>query len=189
MEDNRTDQVVGPRKKLLIVISGAASSMFAPFHLNWVKLIYPQCELRLIVTRGALKFVTVEALAAVSGTLPIVDDWDATATGRSIHVELADWADAVIVWPATFGYVNRYVSGVGDTPSHLTLHGSRAPKYFAPAFPPGIPAGKWVEALADMPEVIVADFVPARSGGTGTIEKSGGYPLVSIVERIIERKQ
>jgi phosphopantothenoylcysteine decarboxylase/phosphopantothenate--cysteine ligase len=90
-------------------------------------------EVQVVLTRGAREFVTETTLQAVSG-LPVRDNlWDKDAEAAMGHIELARWADLVLVAPATAEIMSRLASG--SAPDLLTTLclATEAPIAIAPA--------------------------------------------------------
>ncbi|MEU9046542.1 MULTISPECIES: flavoprotein [unclassified Kitasatospora] len=124
-------------KRLLYVATGGIQAMFLPQWLSWFRSGYPGTEVRCIVTPSALRFTGATAIAVASGaSLPTVDIWP-DQPDRALHVELAEWPDAVLVHPATMHFVARLALGLADTPTLLALQCTRAPVVVCPALPPG----------------------------------------------------
>jgi phosphopantothenoylcysteine decarboxylase/phosphopantothenate--cysteine ligase len=94
-------------------------------------------ELRVAVTRNAERFVTRGALGPMSGGNALLDAWPDGPVDRALHVELAEWADTVIVHPASLHFLARLAQGLADTPVLLALQCTTAPVVLAPALPPG----------------------------------------------------
>lgn len=90
-------------------------------------------EVQVVLTRSAREFVTETTLQAVSG-LPVRDNlWDKDAEAAMGHIELARWADLVLIAPATAEIISRLVSG--SAPDLLTTLclATEAPIVIAPA--------------------------------------------------------
>ena len=90
-------------------------------------------EVQIVMTASAAEFVTETALQAVSGR-PVRDNlWDKEAEAAMSHIELARWADVVLVAPATAEVMARIVSG--GAPDLLTTIclATEAPIALAPA--------------------------------------------------------
>lgn len=127
--------------KLLHVVTGALSASFAPYWANWVRQQRSDLEVRYLLTPSAERFVTRAALAAVSGAEVGPDTWDDDPS-HALHVELADWADAITVYPASLSYLARVAAGMVDSPSLLTIACTDVPVVLAPALPPGAARGE-----------------------------------------------
>jgi phosphopantothenoylcysteine decarboxylase/phosphopantothenate--cysteine ligase len=90
-------------------------------------------EVRVIATANALRFVSELSLQAVSGH-PVRSELFAAADEAEIsHIELADWADAVLVAPATAQTLARLAHGLADDLLSTVCLATRAPLLVAPA--------------------------------------------------------
>jgi len=90
-------------------------------------------EVQVVLTRSAREFVTETTLQAVSG-LPVRSNlWDKAAEAAMGHIELARWADLVLIAPATAEIMARLASG--SAPDLLTTLclATEAPIAIAPA--------------------------------------------------------
>lgn len=90
-------------------------------------------EVQVVLTRGAREFVTETTLQAVSG-LPVRENlWDKEAEAAMGHIELARWADQVLIAPATAEILSRLAAG--SAPDLLTTLclATEAPIAIAPA--------------------------------------------------------
>lgn len=90
-------------------------------------------DVQIVMTASAAEFVTETALQAVSSR-PIRDNlWDKEAEAAMSHIELARWADVVLVAPATAEIMARLASGAAaDLLTTLCL-ATEAPVAIAPA--------------------------------------------------------
>jgi phosphopantothenoylcysteine decarboxylase/phosphopantothenate--cysteine ligase len=90
-------------------------------------------DVQIVMTASAHEFVTATALSAVAGR-PVRDNlWDKEAEASMSHIELARWADAVLIAPATAEIMARLASGAaGDLLTTLVL-ATQAPVAIAPA--------------------------------------------------------
>lgn len=90
-------------------------------------------EVQVVMTRGAREFVTEQTFQAVSGRAVRSELWDAAAEAAMGHIELARWADEVLIAPATADFIAQLAHGLaGDLLSTLCL-ATRAPISIAPA--------------------------------------------------------
>ncbi|MFD3326978.1 peptide terminal cysteine decarboxylase LxmD [Streptomyces sp. NPDC058701] len=168
-------------RRVLVVGTGALGVAFLPFWINWLRSALPETEVRVALTRSALRFVSADAVAVLSGREVFVDDWS-TVSGVDVpHVELARWADLVLVHPATLHFVGRYALGITDTPLMLALQSTAAVVGVAPSLPPAAHRNPVVRGHLDVlrarPGVVVAPTIPAVSASTGELEDGGSAPL------------
>ena len=68
-------------------------------------------DVRCATTEHALQFVTRSTLETVSGNVLYCDLF---ASGRTEHISLKDWADMIVVAPATANCIGKLASGIGD---------------------------------------------------------------------------
>ncbi|MEX1198826.1 MAG: bifunctional phosphopantothenoylcysteine decarboxylase/phosphopantothenate--cysteine ligase CoaBC [Pseudohongiellaceae bacterium] len=95
-------------------------------------------EVRVVMTRAATEFITPLTLQALSGNRVHLDLLDADAEAGMGHIELARWADVILVAPASADFLARTVQGhAGDLLSTLLL-ATRAPVALAPAMNQGM---------------------------------------------------
>ncbi|MEU8705041.1 flavoprotein [Streptomyces sp. NPDC048565] len=180
--------------RLLVVVTGSASASNMPFWLTWLGQVYPELETRVVVTRSAERFVTLQALMDHRGTDVRTDTWPADEPS-ALHVEWAEWAEAVLVYPATFHFLARCALGLADSPALLAIQCCTVPVVLAPALPPGgwqspVCAGH-VAALAERPNTAVVPPVPAVSRTTGRKDAWAPAILPEVlreVERLRERQ-
>ena len=90
-------------------------------------------DVQIVMTRAAEEFVTGTALQAVSGHPIRSNLWDKEAEAAMSHIELARWADVVLVAPATAEILSRLAGG--GAPDLLTTIclATQAPIAVAPA--------------------------------------------------------
>jgi len=90
-------------------------------------------DVQIVMTVSAEEFVTGTALQAVSGRQIRSNLWDKEAEAAMSHIELARWADVVLIAPATAEVMARIVSG--GAPDLLTTIclATEAPIAVAPA--------------------------------------------------------
>ncbi|CAL9278642.1 flavoprotein [Streptomyces sp. SudanB91_2054] len=158
-------------RRLLLVGTGAISVTFLPYWIKWLGLVLPDVECRVVVTRSAERFVTREALSAVGSRPALLDAWPDEPRTTALHVEWAQWAEAVAVYPATVNFISRFATGMGDTPAMLALQCTEATIGIAPSLPPGAIGNpvlaRHLEEIQERPGVCVAPPEPGRSGTTG----------------------
>ncbi len=93
---------------------------------------------RVVMTAGATEFITPLTLQALSGHPVATDLLDPAAEAAMGHIELARWADAVLVAPATANFIARRVHGRGDDLLTAVCLACDAPQALAPAMNRGM---------------------------------------------------
>ena len=98
---------------------------------------------RVVMTENAKQFITPLTMQAVSGN-PIHDDlFDLQAEAAMGHIELARWADLILIAPATADCIARLASGNGNDLLTAVCLASKAPIAVAPAMNQGM----WQDTL------------------------------------------
>ena len=90
-------------------------------------------EVQIVMTASAEEFVTATALQAVSGKPIRSNLWDKEAEAAMSHIELARWADVVLIAPATAEVMARIVSGAAPDLLSTICLATEAPIALAPA--------------------------------------------------------
>lgn len=90
-------------------------------------------NVRVVMTRGAQEFITPLTLQALSGNTVHTDLLDAEAEQGMGHIELARWADLLLVAPATADLLARLVAGRADDLLTTVSLATAAPRLLAPA--------------------------------------------------------
>jgi phosphopantothenoylcysteine decarboxylase/phosphopantothenate--cysteine ligase len=90
-------------------------------------------QVRVVMTRGALAFVTPLTFQSVSGIPVHTDLLDEAAEAGMGHIELARWADVVLVAPATANFMARVAHGLADDLLSTLCLATAAPLVLAPA--------------------------------------------------------
>jgi phosphopantothenoylcysteine decarboxylase/phosphopantothenate--cysteine ligase len=97
------------------------------------KLVAKGANVRVVMTQSAKEFVSPLALQAVSGN-PVSDDLlDKDAEAAMGHIELARWADKLLVAPATANFMAKLTHGLADDLLSTLCLATPAQIYIAPA--------------------------------------------------------
>ncbi len=99
-------------KRVLLGVTGGIAAYKSP---DLVRRLREQgAEVQVVLTAGAREFVTPMTFQAVSGREVRSDLWDPEAEKAMSHIELARWADFVIIAPATADFLARLATGQAD---------------------------------------------------------------------------
>ena len=93
---------------------------------------------RVVMTQGATEFITPLTLQALSGNPVHQELLDAEAEAGMGHIELARWADLVLVAPATADFISRLAQGRADDLLTTLCLATPAPLLLAPAMNQGM---------------------------------------------------
>ena len=118
-------------RKILLGVSGGIAAYKSPDLVR--RLRERGAEVRVVMTEGAQRFITPLTLQAVSGWPVRTDLWDEHAESAMGHIELARWADLILIAPATANLIARLASGSADDLLDTLCLASQAPLFLAPA--------------------------------------------------------
>src|SRR5437899_2241034 len=90
------------------------------------------CEVRVAMTPSAMRFVGAPTFQGVTGNAALTGLWAADGSPEP-HVALGDWAQPILVAPATANVIGRIASGRSDDIVTATLLAARCPVIVAPA--------------------------------------------------------
>ncbi len=116
------------------VLLGMTGGIAAYKSAELVRLLRKQgAEVRVVMTAGAQEFITPLTLQALSGQPVHTDLLDPRAEAAMGHIELARWADVVLVAPATADFIARLAQGRADDLLATVCLATDAPLAVAPA--------------------------------------------------------
>jgi phosphopantothenoylcysteine decarboxylase/phosphopantothenate--cysteine ligase len=118
-------------KRILLGVTGGIAAYKAAEIIR--RLRERGAEVRVVMTDAAKEFITPLTLQAVSGHIVANSMFDPQAEAGMGHIELAKWADLVLVAPATANVISRLTTGMGDELLTTLCLASPAPLAIAPA--------------------------------------------------------
>ena len=118
-------------KHILLGVTGGIAAYKSPDLVR--RLREHGAEVQVVMTRAAREFVTPTTFQAVSGRAVRSDLWDASAEAAMGHIELARWADAVLIAPASADFLARLAAGLADDLLTTLCLATEAPIAVAPA--------------------------------------------------------
>lgn len=116
---------------ILLGVSGGIAAYKSPDLVR--RLRERGAEVQVVMTQGAQQFVTATTFQAVSGRAVRAELWDPAAEAAMGHIELARWADLVLIAPATADLLARIAAGRADDLLTTLLLATAAPVAVAPA--------------------------------------------------------
>ncbi len=117
--------------RILLGVTGGIAAYKSPELVR--RLRERGAEVQVVMTAGAQRFITPLTLQAVSGRAVRTDLWDATAEAAMGHIELARWAQLVLIAPASAGFIARLATGQADDLLTTLCLATEAPLAIAPA--------------------------------------------------------
>jgi len=118
-------------RRILLAISGGIAAYKTPELLRALRKAGH--DVRCVLTPEATRFVSPLVLQSLSGRSVRLDLFDAGEEGEIDHIGLADWAELVLVAPATANLLAKMAHGLADDLVSTVLLATRAPVLVAPA--------------------------------------------------------
>lgn len=88
-------------------------------------------NVKVIMTENATKIITPLTLETLSRNKVVVDMWDINRGYEVEHISLAEWADLVLIAPATYNIVGKIANGIADDMLSTVISACTKPKYLA----------------------------------------------------------
>jgi phosphopantothenoylcysteine decarboxylase/phosphopantothenate--cysteine ligase len=118
-------------KRIVLGVTGGIAAYKSPDLVR--RLRERGAEVQVVMTAAAREFVTPTTFQAVSGRTVRSELWDAAAEAAMGHIELARWADVVLIAPASADFLARLAAGLADDLLATLCLATQAPLAVAPA--------------------------------------------------------
>jgi phosphopantothenoylcysteine decarboxylase/phosphopantothenate--cysteine ligase len=119
------------KKRVLLGVTGGIAAYKSPDLVR--RLIEHGAEVQVVMSSGAQNFVTPLTFQAVSGRPVRSELWDTAAEAAMGHIELARWAEIILIAPATADCIARLAQGRADDLLTTLCLATEAPIAIAPA--------------------------------------------------------
>lgn len=116
-------------KNILLGVSGGIAAYKSATIIS--KLKKRGFNVRVIMTKNATEIITPLTLETLARDRVVVDMWAEKSNYDVEHISLADWADLILVAPATLNIVGKIANGIADDMLTTVISASKAPVYFA----------------------------------------------------------
>ncbi|MBF2398393.1 bifunctional phosphopantothenoylcysteine decarboxylase/phosphopantothenate--cysteine ligase CoaBC [Listeria marthii] len=118
-------------KNILLAVSGGIAVYKAVALTS--KLTQAGANVKVMMTEHAQEFVPPLSFQVLSKNDVYTDTFDEKKSSVVAHINLADWADLVIVAPATANVIGKMANGIADDMVTTTILATEAPVWVAPA--------------------------------------------------------
>lgn len=118
-------------KRILLCVTGGIAVYKAGALTS--KLTQAGAEVKVMMSESAVKFVAPLTFQALSRHDVYIDTFDEKDSRVIAHIDLADWADLILVAPATANVIGKLANGIADNMITTTLLAATAPVWIAPA--------------------------------------------------------
>ncbi|MCX7697547.1 MAG: bifunctional phosphopantothenoylcysteine decarboxylase/phosphopantothenate--cysteine ligase CoaBC [Bacteroidales bacterium] len=118
-------------KNIILGVSGGIAAYKIP---QLIRLFRKEkAHVQVVATHNALQFITLTTLETLSEKPLIVDLFDKSKIRNTEHIEITDWADAMVVAPATANILGKFANGIADDALSTTFLSFSGPVWLAPA--------------------------------------------------------
>ena len=122
-----------PNQPLHIVL-GISGGIAAYKSLSLIRLFQKNnAEVKVVATPNALQFVTPLSLQTLSQNKVYTDPFQILENVDVEHIALAEWADALVVAPATANIIGKFANGIADDALSTLFLACAKPVFIAPA--------------------------------------------------------
>ncbi|MEM1180200.1 MAG: flavoprotein [Acidobacteriota bacterium] len=118
--------------KILLAVSGCSQAEHTARLVRSLQEL-PAIELIVAATPRALGFFEIEEVAALTGESVYVEHRNASKRFPVPHIHLAEWAELVVVFPASANTIARCAHGFSDTLVSNLVLAAKCPVYFGPS--------------------------------------------------------
>jgi 2-polyprenyl-3-methyl-5-hydroxy-6-metoxy-1,4-benzoquinol methylase len=119
------------RTRLVLALCGGIAASFAPSLIE--QLLRRGYAVRIAATESALRFISTTALEALTHEPVLSQVHGGTPAAPVPHLELARWAELVVIWPATATTLSRIANGDCSSLVAALAISTRAPVLVVPA--------------------------------------------------------
>lgn len=174
--------------RLVLCLSGAVAAMHAPALVS--RLLQQGFEVRVAASKNALRFINTFSIETLVH-YPVAADMYEGET-RVPHIDLANWADAVLLWPATATTLSRLATGDFDSLVSAIALATSAPVVVAPSMNAGMYATPAVQRNVEqlvkdgMHVIHPAYGIEVADAPTAREEKLGPAPPIGVVVQMLE---
>ena len=116
-------------RRVVLGVSGGVAAYKAAYLCR--RLLEEGADVRVVMTPEATEFIGRQTMAALTGHQPLVRLFDLPAV--SPHTELGQWAEVVVVAPATLHTMSKIAHGISGDALATTVLASAAPLLIVPA--------------------------------------------------------
>jgi len=119
------------KKNILLGVSGGIAAYKAANIISMLKK--KGHNVRVIMTKSATEIITPLTLETLARDRVVTDMWEKKSNVEVEHISFAEWADVILVAPATYNVVGKIANGIADDMLTTVISAATVPVYFAMA--------------------------------------------------------
>ncbi|WP_347241705.1 bifunctional phosphopantothenoylcysteine decarboxylase/phosphopantothenate--cysteine ligase CoaBC [Thermus sp.] len=171
--------------RVLVAVAGGAAALKAPHLLRLLRA--RGHEVRVLATPRALEFITPLSLAVAAGGEVATEEAWFRPDGRALHIELARWAEAVLVAPATADAMAKAALGLADDLLSATLLAGAKRVAWAPAMNEAMWLSPQTQAHAERLKALGHALFGPAYGPLAAAGEGEGWGRMLEPEELVER--
>jgi phosphopantothenoylcysteine decarboxylase len=119
-------------KTILVCVTGAVSSVVVPSYIAQMRKHWG-CDIQVLMSKSATKFVTPYALHLHSGKEVFTDSFQSSDDVLVPHIKLTKDSDVILVMPATANIISKAANGICDDLISTAILAANATTIFVPS--------------------------------------------------------
>lgn len=151
-------------------------------------------NVKVIMTTSATKIITPQTLETLSRNKVYTDMWEREHQMEVEHISLAEWADLILVAPATLNMIGKVANGIADDMLSTVISASIKPVYFALAMNVNMYNNPILKSNIDKLKSFNYNFIEADEGFLACNVNAKGRlkdekEIVEIIEERLEQEE
>ncbi|WP_117237497.1 bifunctional phosphopantothenoylcysteine decarboxylase/phosphopantothenate--cysteine ligase CoaBC [Thermus sediminis] len=171
--------------RVLVAVTGGVAAVKAPHLLRLLRA--KGHEVRVLATPRALEFITPLSLAVAAGGEVATEETWFRPDGRALHIDLARWAEVVLVAPATAEAMAKAALGLADDLLSATLLAGAKRVAWAPAMNEAMWLSPQTQGHAERLEALGHALFGPGYGPLAAVGEGEGWGRMLEPEELVER--
>ncbi len=142
-------------------------------------------EIQVVMTDAAQHFIAPLTFETLSGREVITDLFPSHRVAKTRHISVAEWAECVLIAPATANIIGKVASGIADDFLTTSIMAARSPIIFAPAMDYQMVQNPIYLSNCEKLEKLGYQFVSPEEGELASGTK--GYGRLASYDRILDK--
>lgn len=172
-----------PGKKIVVGITGGIAAYKSCEVVRAFKR--EGAQIRVAMTRAAIEFVQPLTFATLSGNPVVTNLFPQGAQAEIEHLDLARWADCIVICPATANMIATVAHGFAGDPVSTIVRAARVPVVICPA----MNTAMWEDIFVQRNVEILRDagyyFVDPAFGPLATASEGEGWGRLAEIEHVL----
>lgn len=170
-------------KNVLLGITGSIAAYKAADITS--RLRKEGCNVKVVMTKSSELFITETTLESLSGNIVISEDENSSVLTNFAHLDMAKWADIILIAPCTANFMNKLANGHGDGLLSTICLAFTKSLFIAPAMNPDMWNNKVTQASIGKLNNVDIQIIGPNYGSHACGDV--GYGRMTHPEEIIEK--